>query len=33
MAFFWLFYLKTNDNATYMWVIKQNENMKGCHCH
>ena len=25
--------LKTNDNAAYMWLIKQNKNMKGCHWH
>ena len=31
--FFWLFYLKANDNAAYIWVIKQNKNMKGCHWH
>ena len=30
LAFVWLFYLKTNDKAVYMWVIKQNKNMKGC---
>ena len=36
LAFFWLFYLKTSDNAVnaiYMWFIKQNKNMKGCHWH
>ena len=29
LAFFWLFYQKTNDIDTYMWVFKQNKNMKG----
>ena len=28
LAFFWLFYLITNDNATYTWVIKQNKKYK-----
>ena len=28
LAFFWLFHLNPNDNATNMWVVKQNKNMK-----
>ena len=31
LAYFWLFYLKTNDNDAYMWVIKQNKHLKGWH--
>ena len=29
LAFFWLFYLKTNDNTEQ--PIQQNKDMKGCH--
>ena len=27
MTFLWLFYLKSNDNAAYMWVIKKKKKM------
>ena len=33
LAFYWLFYLKTNDNIAYMWDLKKSKNMKGCDWH
>ena len=32
LTLFWLFYLKSNDNAAYMWVIKQNKYKKKKFC-